>query len=260
MVGATMVWREGELIRYCLDYLTKNCKYVVVLLDNYDKKTENVVLEYKEKYGNKFFVVYSGLKGVENENVRGCLKRRVKGMWGTLRNKLLEEVKRVHEQVERIDMLLWLDGDEVGTDYLMNEIELFWHSPQKILAIRPIMVYDKLNLLRARTTIPNGRVYKYTPELNATPYRRAIYRPYTRFQVSRSYYSTVHLAYLGKEQIRLREKYMGTRKPEYKESRLWALEKVAMRYSHHEILGVQKKPHNFTVGEYLKQKYGEELP
>ena len=100
IVGATMAFREGELIRHCLDQLLSICDEVMVMLDNYDEKTEKIVKSYAEKYDN-FSIIYS--KEVprlseEDERVEGNLKRRLKSNRGQIRDQVLRGVEKIHKR------------------------------------------------------------------------------------------------------------------------------------------------------------------
>lgn len=253
IVGATLAFREGNLIKYCLNDLTKICNYVVVVLDNYNKKTERIVMKYKKKYGERFIVGYSGLPVGP-----GILKKRFKGLQPKIRQSVLEEVKKLHQR-KKIDILIWLDADECFTDYFLQHLKWFWESQWQILAVRPIMVFDSLRMVRGTTTIPNGRVFKYRPDMSAQGYSRGFYKPFTRSEIGRAYYITVHLAYASKRQRDYRAKYLGDKRMhECPYSRLWILEKDVRRYSPEKIKEIFKKiKHNFTVAEYLKKN--EEL-
>jgi len=244
------------MVRYCLDDLTRDCDEVVVLLDNHDKETENEVLKYKEKYGDRFHIFYSGFPGTISKK-KGALKRRYKPLRGTLRQRVLDEVKKLHEK-KQVDVLVFLDADECFTDYFWQEVEKFWEGHHTMLCIRPIMIFDGMNKIRRRTTIPNGRVYKYRPDMCAIPYRRALYKPFKPENRARAYYITVHLPFLNKESRDFRAEYLGNRiYHEAHNSHMWITEKDVRRYSPKEIMDiVERTPLDFTVGEYLKKTYG----
>ena len=118
IVGATMAFREGELLRYCLDDLLKYCDDVVVLLDNNDQATLDVVMEYDGKYSN-FYIIHSKIPGLEDES-RGRLKQRLANRQGEIRDRLLGMLRQLNIII-KIDLLVWPDGDEVFTEYFWNE-------------------------------------------------------------------------------------------------------------------------------------------
>ena len=50
IMGCTMVYRERERCIITLDWLYDNCDQVLIVLDNWDKETENIVKEYQLRY------------------------------------------------------------------------------------------------------------------------------------------------------------------------------------------------------------------
>ena len=252
IVGATLAFREGELIRHCLDDLTDFCDSVVVVLDNQDKKTEKIVREYDVIVAESGFPTETGEK-------KGALKRRWKRNQGKIRQRVLEEVKKVHQK-KNIDLLIWLDADECFTNYFPEKLQWFWEGDWEMLCIRPITVFDGLNILRGKTCVPNGRVFKYRPDISALGYHRALYNPFVAEKRARAYYITIHLAYLTQEHRDFRKDYVGHRRHEEPKSRLWILDRSAKELSPDDVQEIFKTmPHSCRVDEYLEKNYGKKV-
>lgn len=253
IIGATLAFREGELIRYCLDDLIKYSNQVVVVLDNYDDRTEKIVLEYKEKYN--IIVAYSTIeRSSEINEVRvGGMKSRLNAKQGRIRQQVLNEVKKLHEQ-KPVDVLIWLDADECLTDYFSKELEIFLKSDKRVLAIRPVTIYDSFKLARSRTLIPHGKVFKYIPEISAIGYRgRGIYLPFTGDNVMRSLYTMIHLPLLTKENREFRKHYVGDRSDKSNNYFLFDLGEDARRLTPMQINKLLLKP-MCTVKKYEQTK------
>ena len=252
-VGATLAFREGDLIRYCLDDLLKYSKYVVVVLDNYDKKTENVVLEYKKKYN--IIVSYSTVErtSLAGESNSGRMKSRLNAKQSRIRQQILDEVKKIHEK-ESVDILIWLDADECFTDYFPQELERFLKSNKKMMAMRPVTVYDSFKLARSRTLIPHGKVFKYTPEMSAIGYHgKGRYLPFTGEDVLKSIWVLVHLPLLTKEYRNFRNHYVGKRSESSDEYSLFDLGEDVRRLSPQQIAKLLIKPIG-TIKQYEDKK------
>ena len=78
IVGATLVYSEGNQCRMTIEWLCNFCDKVIVLLDNYNSDTENIVLEYKKKFPDKVNIIYSTVPIDEDRNKGSYIKQRFK--------------------------------------------------------------------------------------------------------------------------------------------------------------------------------------
>lgn len=128
IVGATMIYQEGETCRWSLDWLYGNCNRVCVLLDNWNKETEDIVMEYKNRYPDRTRLVYSTDPVIEAKNkISGQIKKRFKNRQHCIRQQVIDELRKMHEE-KPIDMLIWPDSDETFIDEFPVYLERFWKS------------------------------------------------------------------------------------------------------------------------------------
>jgi len=258
IVGATLAFREGKLIKYCLRDLKKYCDYIVVVLDNYDRKTEKVVLSYKNKYPNLFTVAYSGVGLFKGKALlkRASLKRRLNAKQDKIRGRVLEEVKKINEK-RKIDLLIFPDGDEVFTKYFPKVLKAFWEmEKKKVLFLKPSTVFDSFKIMKRRTLASHAKVYKYRDDMSTTPYRfRGFYQPFKMGTGIKRKFYMVHLPFLTKKMMEFRKHYTGRTIGGGED--LWELEKDIRDMCPSEVIKTRRKPPSFTVAEYYKKKYGK---
>lgn len=251
IVGATMAFREGDLIRYTLDNLLLHCLKVVVLLDNNDEYTEGVILEYKELYPDIFDVIYSSVPTFGVDDLKpGTMKARLNSRQGEIREQVLKRLRELNKE-QKIDILLWPDGDEMFTDDFINSLDKFIESDKKVMMIRPITIFDNFETIRCRTLVPHGRVYKYIPELTALPYRgRTLYLPYTREDAYRDVHTMIHLPYLTSDSREFRKVYTGKNTAESTANNLQIVGEDVRRISAKRFIEITSKADIITVKDY----------
>jgi len=256
IVGATLAFREGDLIRYCLDDLLKHCNEVIVVLDNSDKKTEDIVREYRKNNKDRFFMYFSEISADPKlETKTGALKSRLNAKQRKIREKVLEHVREL-SYIKKIDLLYFLDADECFTDYVEDDIRKFISSDKKIMAIRPVTIYDSFEIARMRTLIPHGKIYKYIKELTAIGYRgRGFYKPYEREDVYRSLYTLIHYPLLTKEHRDFRKHYVGDRSDNSNKYLLYKLNCDARKLSPIQLNElIHKRDSMCTIKQYEKKR------
>lgn len=180
IVGATMVYSEGEVCRWSLDWLYKNCDRVCILLDNWDEKTEKIILEYKEKYPDITNIVYSKFPVQDIDNNRGRIKQRFNRHQHHIREELVKELKVMNTK-KGIDLLIWPDSDETFIDCFPEYLEEFWReqTAHSFMMLGFVEVYDKFNVIVSQKMGPHGRVFKYKENFTCIPKRsRTVQNPY----------------------------------------------------------------------------------
>lgn len=253
--GGVLAFREGKLIRYCLNNLIKYCDHIVVVLDNHNKETEKIVLSYKKKHPGLFTVVYSGLGRYEPARL-GALKSRLNRKQARIRQRVLDEVSKLNEK-QKVDILLFPDADEIFTKYLPDLLIKFWEGDKKVISMRPITIFDSFNIIRKHTLIPHCRIFKYQPEISTAPWRhRCFYQPFTYEDMTIDHYVLVHLPLLSRKTREYRRFYTGRTGKWCAEYGLWKTEKDVRKMSVAEVKELLQKPQDFTTNEYLTKTYG----
>ena len=180
VVGATMVYQERETCRWSIDWLIDFCDRVIILLDNYDKETEAIVLDYKKKYPKKIYIRYS-THPIENwRNVGSGIKQRLKKYQQYIREQVVKELKKMHDE-KPIDLLIWPDSDETFLDCFTEYLERFWHeqTAHSYMMLGFVEVYDDFKKIISQRMGPHGRVFRYVPEFSCIPRRsRTVQNPY----------------------------------------------------------------------------------
>lgn len=263
IVGAVMVYQEGEIIRWCLNWLYENCDRVFIQLDNYNDETYNIVMEYKKKYPDKTRISFSNVEVDAFTNyTKGRVKQRFKALQGHIRQKALDEIKKMHEE-KPIDLLIWPDSDEFFVDRFPIVLEEFWKSKATQLVLGFIEVYDNFRIILNQRMVPHGRAWKYNPEMSALPYvGRTRYKVYKRDFKRR--YMVIHLCHFTPEQRAFRKRTTGIDINNPNGGRFfWVLPEDARSISLKELLPYRdgRDPQNRVKGtplsEYLnnKEKY-----
>ena len=200
IVGATMVYQEGEQCRWSLDWLYANCNRVCILLDNYNEETEAIIMEYKNKYPEITNIVYSKEHVIEKKNlIQGQIKKRFKNRQPHIREQLIKGLKTMHDE-KPIDLLIWPDSDETFIDEFTSYLEEFWERPEEFMYLGFIETFDTMDQIITQKMAPHGRVYKYKPEMTALPYQmRTVYHPYECKRPWKVRNLVIHVCHLTQE-------------------------------------------------------------
>ena len=180
IVGAVLVYSEGEICRWSLDWMYANCDRVCIVLDNWDKKTEDIVKEYRDKYPERTHLAYSGYPIDKDKNKGARIKQRFKKYQQYIREEVVKELKKMHEE-KPIDLLIWPDSDETFLDCFPEYLERFWNeqTAHTYMMLGFVEVYDSFNVIVSQKMGPHGRVFKYVPEFSCIPRRsRTIQNPH----------------------------------------------------------------------------------
>jgi hypothetical protein len=219
IVGGVGVWSEGEICRYSIESLLKHCNMVFITCDYSDEKTSNIVEEYKEKYPNQIIVGDTIDYAPSPDGLSFPDKmRRQKTYCGQLIQANFDMVK-VYNEIHPVDILIFIDSDEMFTDNLPNVINKFLNSDADTVFIKPIEVYDSMNIICNKGLVSHAKIYKYTPEITSIPYsKQNYYLPYRRERkILKESWNFIHLDRLTQENRALRsELRLGTSDPEMK--------------------------------------------
>lgn len=239
IVEALLAFREGDLLRLTIDAYLKIADKVIVLLDNWDKETEDVVRQIAR--GNERVIV--GRSTITrslwvDEEIEGKLNERFKEMEGEIRQQLLNLVRKEHEK-KPIDILLMGDSDEIFTNHFPKILEKFWESDKQTLMTKYIQMIGDFNTFHNRPLYSHNRAFKYRPDLSSLPLKgQLMLHPYTKKDVMRGGYFTVHLADFSKEYMDRRAMY---KKRPFSEELVWRIDKDVRDLSHKEYAHIVSK-------------------
>ena len=180
MVGAVLIYQEGEICRWSLNWLYANCDRVCIVLDNYNEETEKIVLEYRDKYPDRTHLAYSTYPIEDWRNVGSGIKQRFKKYQQYIREEVVKELKKMHDE-KPIDLLIWPDSDETFLDCFTEYLERFWHeqTAHSYMMLGFVEVYDDFKKIISQRMGPHGRVFRYVPEFSCIPRRsRTVQNPY----------------------------------------------------------------------------------
>jgi hypothetical protein len=251
--GATLVSRGGDILHYTIPCLLKYCDIVLLMEDNEDEYTHNIVMEYQNKYPDRIRISQSGFRrATENEenNPRG-LFHRFKPKQGPIRETVFEYIRNVKRNGEKVDILIWPDEDEIFSDSLKQLLIDFWGMEDKVaITMKPVDVFGDLYTVHSKSMTGHSRIFKPFEKLTAVPYRCACYHhgltKKNRIGCNRI---LIHLASLRKD---WRRDHWKPSSPGYE--KLWKLPKIITEMTPEELRDVFKRESDFTVEEYLKDK------
>ena len=207
IVGATMCYKEGEQCRWSIDWLIENCDRVLVLLDNWDEKTENIVLDYKNRFPEKVFVKYSNEAPGSRDLIHGQVKRRFKLRQNFIREQAIKGLRELHDK-KPIDLLIWPDSDEVFINQFPSILENFWYNKKEydFMMLGFLEIYDSFRILISQKMAPHGRVFHYNPEMSAHPYQpRTVYFPFNLKRPLKVRNVVIHLNHFTEEYRKRRQ-------------------------------------------------------
>jgi len=221
IVGGVGVWSEGEIIRHCIENLLKYCDHVFLTMDYSDDKTKGIVMEYKNKYPEQITVGDTSARvGPPNRESYPAMMGRQKTFCGDLIQCNFDMVKEYHEKVKKVDILIFMDSDEILTDNIPNVLEEFWKSTIDTVFIKPIEVFMDMHIICNKGLVSHAKIYKYVPEISAKPYsQQNFYLPYRRNRnIMKASWNFCHLARLNTENRKLRSALRNNQKsdPEMK--------------------------------------------
>ena len=182
IVGATMVFREGEYCKQTIDWLVNFCDKVIILLDNYSQEIEKIVLDYKETYKDRVEVVYSKEPVIEKNNlIQGQIKKRFKVRQPYIREQVIKKLHELNKE-KTVDIFIFLDSDELPINQFGKILEEFWYNrSERWIMAGFIEPFENWKTIIQQKMSPHGRIWKYLPEMSALPYTtRTMNWPYCK--------------------------------------------------------------------------------
>ena len=253
IVSGINVWSEGEICRYAIEDAIKWSDKVVIIMDNSDSITRNIVMGYKEKHPAVIVTGTTDIPIIEGQRMR----RRLKENSCRLTECLLRKIKEEHDK-DPIDIFLFKNSDEIFTNSLPSILEKFIESSTDTVFIKPIEVYDDMKLLINRGLFSHARIYKYNPSITAIPggkresetmgyITRDYFIPYReKRNIMRANYGFVHLSRLTKENRRLRK----ARNWLTSDARLWRIGKPAYELTPEEASSIYSDGNYLSIKDY----------
>jgi len=267
IVEAMLAFREGEVLRVALQYHVDNVDKVVVLLDNYDKETEDIVLNFQKKYPSKIIVHYSNIPIEYDKERPHKMYHRFKKFEGKIRQQLLNHVKDEHNK-QPIDLLYYFDADEIPTNHFPLAVEELYESGKKALLTNYIHIFNGFYMISNDNIRGHCRVFKYTPELQGDPFKGlAMLPPIVRGNIMQKSFLDIHMSDYSLKYIKKRNLYQKRCKQghRYDELKLWKLDKDARELTSSEYKNIINNQESIgTIAEYLKQfnidRLGNKIP
>jgi len=206
IVGGFTCWSEGEIIRYAIESLLEHCNVVFITCDYSDDKTKKIVEEYRNKNSDRIFVgdTSARLPSTEGMNLAKIWER-AKKFCGQLIESNFDMVKEYHKK-HPVDILIFLDSDEMFTVNIQNVLERFWASKVDTVFIKPIEVYSDIHIIANKGLVSHAKIYKFKEDITAIPYsQQNFYLPYRRNRnIWKESWNFVHLARLTEINRKLR--------------------------------------------------------
>jgi len=210
IVQAMLAFREGNIIKISLNYYLNIADKIVILLDNYDKETEKIVLGYKKKYSDRIIVGYSTVPVVLDRKMpsKYTLNKRFKLKEGEIREELLQLVHRENKK-KKIDILLWGDADEIFTSEFPQVLEKFWTGKKSALLCNHIQMIGDFNHFHNRRFYSHCKAFKYREDISSIPMRaQCLLNPFKKYiDTGRGGFVVVHMADFNKDFINKRSNY-----------------------------------------------------
>ncbi len=168
VVGCVHTWCEGEAVRFVIDNLLKWCNHIVIVQDFPDLLTDKIIRSYKEKYPD--IIQFEYFRHDIIRTAKNC-RRREKITRELIVEHKLAMVKKIHEEIKSVDILLCPDSDEIFTDYLPEMLEKFWESDYTSICTKSIDVQNTFYLIHNKGMMSHWRIYRYQPDIHFTPRR-----------------------------------------------------------------------------------------
>jgi len=207
IVGATMCFREREQCRWSLNWLVENCNRVVVLMDNWDEETHQIVLEYKNKYPEIVRVIYSSEPVFEHKNlIQGQTKKRFKIRQLFIREQVINELKKINEE-KKIDLVIWPDSDETFINQFPSLLEEFWNNRSETwMLVGFIEPFENFKTIVYQKQAPHGRIFKYDLTMTSFPdSTRTRYYPYKNERTWKVRNVMLHMCHFNDEYRKRRQ-------------------------------------------------------
>ena len=262
IVEAMLCFREGRLLHVSLKNHLENLNKVVVLLDNYNKETEDIVLKYQGQYPDKLIVGYSTIPIVYQNRKQHNMYHRFKRYESQIRQQLLDLVHKENER-QPIDLLYWLDADETVTNYFYKEVENFYESDKKALRMGYIHMFDGFDKFSDDHIRAHYRVFKYSSKLQAHPFKGLAQlipdlKKEEVMHASEGGYHIIHMSDFDLEYINERNIYQRRCKEGHKfeDKQLWKIDKDIRDLTSEEFITIQRTQKSIGMAAEYLEKFG----
>jgi len=262
IIGAMLVSRSGDILHYSIPELLKWTDWILIMFDNEDKKTRQIVKKYQKQYQGRIRIADSGFPRIapEKEGQPSEFFIRFNRLQGPIRESLLKKIQNYMRKGEKIDIVIWLDDDEILLNYATEFLQfLINRDDKKALIMRTITVFGDMRTIMKNERSSHLRIFKPSLDQYIVPYRGLCHIwPITKSEKQMFRYGYVHLATLTQEKREWRFKNWrfnrGNNNLElYNKLPLWKLDKDAIELSPEECLSVFKRLPDLTIGQYLKE-------
>lgn len=261
IVGAMLVSRCGTILHYSLPNLLKWCDWVLIMFDNESEESVKIIMDYKKKYPGRIRIAHSGFpRATEKEEEARELKRKEKGSMfrryrakqGLLKDEVFKHLRKLYNDGEKIDLLIFSDSDEVFNDMFPEVLERFWGMKNKrAIAMKPVAVFDSMKIIKKHSMAPHVRVLRYATDFTAVP-RQGLcnFIPLTKKDRIANRFVMVHLHSLLPDKRKWRNAHWKT--TYMPDDLLWKLEDEVWHVNPKVIRETFEKEPYMNVKEYLE--------
>ena len=258
IVGGVLVSRVGSTLLFTISNLLLYCDWILIMLDNEDQKTLDIVNKIKLQYPDRIIIKNSGFERLQEVDEKpGALLQRFKLLQGPIREKVFEYMREVHKK-KKIDLLIYPDSDEIFSNYFEKLLLDFWDMKDKqAIKMRCVWPFGDFKTIGVTKMCSHVRVFKFTPKITTYPWRHDWLRnptPFNGKELLRNENILIHLSHLTDDMIQWRGK--NWRSFPSLSIPLWRLNKSVLKISSQEIKDKLKMLPDLTIGKYLK-KYGK---
>lgn len=203
VVGAMLVSEFPGLIEISVNSLLKWCDWILVVMDNESKETEEIVYDLQRRNYSKMFVRRSSIpkKVIARSGKVLNYHERWKSCKGVIRHDVFTNLKTIlaldSPGYNKIDILLWPDHDVLFTDFLPVLLDSFMDSDKKAISMKHADVIGNMRTIFDSGIGHHVHIMKWNDRLAGIPRRfYALYHPLTSGDLMFAKNYSVHLAYL----------------------------------------------------------------
>lgn len=241
VVGVMCVSGLPEILNISIPNLIKHSDYVLLILDNEIEEVKNLVLNYQRKFYDKVFVRRSSIPG-ELINRKGDIlsaHKRWKSCKEIVRDEMFVNIRRMVDMnlIEKPDILLIPDADEIFTDYLLELLEEFWNSEYMAVALKMIHVVNDLYTIKDDIMRHHVHILKWQNNLRGIPWQfQNQMHPIKWEETMKVENYSVHLCYLTEQQRQWRNN--NWKSVDQENWKLYKLPKIVTEMSPEEITNI----------------------
>ena len=179
IVGAMMVSRCGSILDCTIPEILKWCDYLVIMFDFPDQRTREIVQKHVDNNPGQIETFESGVPNYIGEKNKEFFEESEQGMFkrfnalqGVIRERMLGHIQDKLRAGEQIDILVWLDSDEILCYSMEKTLIDFANNYKKHgLLLRSVEVFDRFDIILPASMNAHTRIIKPSLCQHIQPYR-----------------------------------------------------------------------------------------